>query len=91
MKPPRRETARGVLLCAPVIISTTKGDTTMTKTSTTPRVQSRGTRVDNSGRVTRRFRNMETGEWFELFQVIDEMSADESLNTDDKVVPMRPH
>jgi len=34
---------------------------------------------------------METGEWFELFQVIDEMSADESLNTDDKVVPMRPH
>ena len=36
----------------------------MTKTSKTARTQSRGYRIRNDGRVTRRFRNMETGEGF---------------------------
>jgi hypothetical protein len=37
----------------------------MPKTNrTAPRTQSRGYRITNAGRVTRRFRNMETGEWF---------------------------
>jgi hypothetical protein len=37
----------------------------MPKTSrTAPRTQSRGYRVSNTGRVTRRFRNMDDGTWF---------------------------
>jgi hypothetical protein len=31
---------------------------------TTARIQSRGYRLDSTGKITRRFRNMDTGEWF---------------------------
>jgi hypothetical protein len=33
-------------------------------TSNKRNIQSRGYRVDDRGKVTRRFRNMDTGEWF---------------------------